>query len=174
VSVAPDLVEAVVAWRVWIVREHGKSFRLSSVVYDTPWPARSEFVAECLRSPSLLPRRLRPRHEPPFDRCRCGIYATDEVKTLADYLLGFRSLERSLLERIFGQVSLWGTVVSCERGWRASHAYPSRLYVPARSGAVLPVADVARGLGDYGVPVEVVPCETRQDLARTLATADRV
>ena len=28
---------------------------------------------------------------------------------------------------------LWGTVVECKLGWRASHAYPERIYV--RSGA---------------------------------------
>jgi N-formylglutamate amidohydrolase len=29
-----------------------------------------------------------------------------------------------------GTVSLWGTVIEGELGYRASHAYPHRLYVP--------------------------------------------
>jgi hypothetical protein len=32
--------------------------------------------------------------------------------------------------RVLGLVSLWGKVVECEQGYRASHAYPLRIYVP--------------------------------------------
>jgi hypothetical protein len=39
-----------------------------------------------------------------------------------------------VLGRVAGRVRLWGTVVECERGWRASHAYPSRLLVALDDG----------------------------------------
>src|SRR5204862_488512 len=47
--------------------------------------------------------------------------------------------------RILGEVVLWGHVVETEAGWRASHAYPARLYVPD--------AEIAAALAAYSVPV---------------------
>jgi len=68
-------------------------------------------------------------------------------------------------------VLLWGTVVECKLGWRASHAYPERIYV--RSGAqdspLLEGEKLAWALTAYGVPVELVACETLSDLAEALA-----
>jgi hypothetical protein len=55
-------------------------------------------------------------------------------------------------------------VIECERGFRAGHAYPSRIYVPVqqsdspthrRNGATCD--ELVAGLADYGVPVELVP-----------------
>jgi hypothetical protein len=67
-------------------------------------------------------------------------------------------------------------VVEATAGYRASHAYPAALYVPARSlfrprvGRELPdqltAAAVARSLAAYGVPV------TRLDAATPLEVAD--
>ena len=34
--------------------------------------------------------------------------------------------------RVLGRVSLWGDVVECAWGWRASFAYPAQIYVPDR------------------------------------------
>jgi hypothetical protein len=50
---------------------------------------------------------------------------------------------------------LWGEVVECERGFRASHAYPLRLYLPVDCTAE-DRDDVAHALGSYGVPVELL------------------
>jgi hypothetical protein len=163
VSVAPDFVEPFVGWRVWVVCEECDTFRLRSVVYDTTWLPRQELVADCLRSPSLLRRRCRAPHEPPFDRCQCGIYGASEPQILAHYLDGYHRFELGVFPRVFGLVSLWGTVIACERGWRASHAYPACLYVPACAigGHRVRVEEVALGLSDYGVPIEIVECETR-------------
>ena len=69
-----------------------------------------------------------------------------------------------------GRVLLWGTVVECRQGWRASHAYPERIYV--HSGAhdsLLDGEQLAWALTAYGVPVELVACETLSDLAEALA-----
>jgi hypothetical protein len=57
---------------------------------------------------------------------------------------------------VLGHVALWGTVIECERGLRASHAYPIRIYVPADAGEPWRVSweEVAFGLWHYGVPIE--------------------
>jgi len=67
-------------------------------------------------------------------------------------------------------------VVECERGWRASHAYPARLYLLLggdRHLSFLPRrgADAERlalALRAYGVPVELVACASVRELAREL------
>ncbi len=67
-------------------------------------------------------------------------------------------------------------MVECERGWRASHAYPARLYLPLggdRHLSFLPGrgADAERlalALRAYGVPVELVACASVRELAREL------
>jgi hypothetical protein len=71
-------------------------------------------------------------------------------------------------------------VVECKHGWRGAYAYPARVYLargrPGRSR--FPTADagtaerLAAALGAYGVPVELVACETVSELAGTLARAD--
>jgi hypothetical protein len=57
---------------------------------------------------------------------------------------------------VLGLVSLWGTVVECERGYRASHGYPRRIFVPADAGEPWRIGwdEVALGLCRYGVAVE--------------------
>jgi hypothetical protein len=83
------------------------------------------------------------------------------------------------VHRVVGTVSLWGTVVECEGGWRGALAYPAAIFVPAaRSRPLvrprrlrrpqLPAGEVAVGLEDYGVPVEVVDAATDRELARLL------
>ena len=55
--------------------------------------------------------------------------------------------------RILGEVTLWGHVVETEAGWRASHAYPLRLYVPdAAIAAELAVYAVAISCAECGSP----------------------
>jgi len=65
-------------------------------------------------------------------------------------------------DRVIGRVALWGDVVEGPAGWRASHAYPSELYVPSPSVAYRGLRQRARldeilfGLEAYGVPVDLV------------------
>jgi hypothetical protein len=88
-----------------------------------------------------------------------------------------------IVHRVIGCVSLWGTVVECTRGWRAERAYPASLAVPAprpqarkrhllrprrKASESLPAAHIADALGEYGVPTELVACETLGDLAAAL------
>jgi hypothetical protein len=52
--------------------------------------------------------------------------------------------------RILGEVTLWGHVLQTEGGWRASHAYPRRLYVAD--------AQIAVALAGYAVPISSAEC----------------
>jgi hypothetical protein len=51
-------------------------------------------------------------------------------------------------------------VVECTRGWRGSVAYPKTIYVPAMRApfrfTAEPADDVALGLTDYDVPIELL------------------
>jgi hypothetical protein len=104
-----------------------------------------------------LLRRLRrkERHGAPECRCECGIYATN-LDNLELYLDDIPTI--SPASRVLGLVSLWGTVVECERGFRASHAYPLRVYVPADQPSKdgFDCAGIVDGLSAYGVTVELL------------------
>jgi hypothetical protein len=174
---APDFIEPVVGWRAWLVVERDGAPRLRSLFVPTVWAPRRELVAECLCPRVLpLPRVLRrPRHDAPGRRCECGVYATD-LKTTLRYLRNARGLDDRPLARVLGRVSLWGTIVECDRGWRASNAYPSEIVVPARSlggDPIPPLEEVALGLGDYGVPVRLVEAGRPKELLDALAAAQR-
>ncbi len=158
-NTAPDYAEPFVGWRVWSVAESEGTFRLRSVVFDAVWPVRERMTAACLRRRLRLPwRRGDAVHAAPVEPCSCGIYAST-LQRLASYL--DCEFERRRFHRVLGQVALWGTVVECQQGWRASLAYPSRLFVPARTtgGVRVPDADeLALALTEYGVPVELLDC----------------
>jgi hypothetical protein len=152
----PDYAEAVTAWRVWRIVLRGDGYRLASVVHSTVWPTDDALEAVCARQ-TLLPRflrRTRRPHQVPDAGCECGIYGTD-LERLGPYVVEEPFGGSS--GRAVGRVSLWGTVVECERGFRASRAFPQHLYVPV-DGSSRSV-EVRRLLGDlraYGVPVEVL------------------
>jgi hypothetical protein len=56
----------------------------------------------------------------------------------ADYLRQMQPAPPGAIHYALGRVSLWGSVIECERGWRASYAYPAALYVATRSVARRP------------------------------------
>jgi hypothetical protein len=162
VSAAPDLFEPLLAWRSWFVVDEGDGARLASPLYHTVWPICETLAAECEQRGRYLlkPWRKRPpRHEAPDEPCTCGIYALSQVEPLRIYVYPYDLPRKRILQQVVGRVALWGTVVEYEAGWRASMAYPDRLYLPAwrASGAALAdIDDVALGLADYRVPVEIV------------------
>jgi hypothetical protein len=163
---APDFAEALVGWRVWVVViDPVGRVRLRSVVQKTLWPVGDALTAECHQRRVLARLLRRAVHEAvPEVECQCGIYATDLGEL--EPLLAEAPWETGA--RVLGQVSLWGDVVECERGRRASRAYPARLFVPARDGKRprLTQAEIAAGLADYGVPVELLDCRPSQAVAR--------
>jgi hypothetical protein len=165
---APDYVEPLEGWRVWRVVERDGSLLLGSVVKHTIWPAGEPLVADCLRRRSLI-RRRRSIHDAPDFECECGIYAT-KLDLVSRYLLDPFPIDAVAL--VLGKVALWGTVVECERGHRASHAYPLEVYVPAdasRRHAIDP-AEIGWRLLAYEVPVEVLPASGDQALRLLTAT----
>lgn len=167
---APDYAEPLEGWRVWrVVDAHGR-LSIGSVVKPTLWPAGEPLVAECLsRRPFAWWTWRRSTHESPALACECGIYATT-LGQLGPYLGD--PLPRDAVARVLGRVALWGDVVECERGLRGSRAYPLDLFVPVEDDdhpAFRP-REVARRLGAYGVPVELLPGRGR-DAPRLLEPA---
>lgn len=157
---APDLAEPLLGWRAWRVMERGDgAMALASVVRAVEWPARRELAAECLSARwTWWPRRTsRREHHTPERSCVCGIYAAANVVQALHYLDVYEGLGRRRPPAVLGIVKLWGSVLQCERGWRAAYAYPARLFVIAaeRRDLVDPHL-LARDLGRYGVPVEVL------------------
>jgi hypothetical protein len=163
VSAAPDYIEPITGWRTWLVVQEGQGFRLRSVVYDALWLPRHELVACCLHRALPFSWRRRSKHVPPARGCGCGIYAAREPEDAADYLEG-RSWDALTVHRVIGTVSLWGRVVECTRGWRASFAYPKMIYVPATRAPYWLRAQraeaVALALTDYDVPVELLDADS--------------
>ena len=131
------------------------------------WTMRKPLEAVCQR----LRLPFRERHEAPTRRCQCGIYAA-LPETARDYFL--TDSPQPATPAVVGCVSLWGLVVECERGWRASHAYPERLFVPTLGRFGDTAARVARGLKGYGVPVELLDASTASEAGEEIASLARV
>jgi hypothetical protein len=166
VSGAPDYVEPVVGWRVWFAVEAGGKTRLSSVFYEMVWPTRDPLAAVCLRS-RFLRRRPPGDHAAPAASCGCGIYAAS-LQRAGEYLTG----PRASMCPVIGRVALWGSVVECAHGWRASLAYPAQLYVPVlpRGRYAALARQFALDLTEYGVPVDLIEVRRPNELIATLAS----
>jgi hypothetical protein len=121
-----------------------------------------------------------PAHAAPDQGCRCGIYAAPTAAQAAASVTHPTRPGDDIVHHVIGRVTLWGTVVECERGWRAERAYPASLAVPApcrgrqkrrmlprrqQRSPSRPAAEIAAALREYGVPVELVACETLGELA---------
>lgn len=112
--------EPITGWRIWNISDDVQQPRLLPAGSGVdPWEPMRAVEARCA-VPSILSRGAR-RHVAPSLGCTCGIYAS-------------RSLD--MFERprpawpppcVVGTVSLWGTVIEHEKGWRARFAYPARL-----------------------------------------------
>lgn len=155
----PDFAEAIVGWRVWRVVLEKEGYRLGSVVKRTVWPPGEPLLAECLRSWTFVARLRRKRSAcgpVPEEDCECGIYA-GRLPLIAHYLRDPPA--NPAVGRVLGTVSLWGSVIECERGFRASHAYPLRVYVPVDSSlhSRHRWEELVSGLDCYGIPVEPLP-----------------
>lgn len=166
----------MLGWRLWLVVADGGYFWLESLLYQTRWSPRRPLDARCIphrRCYLCNPREAVPTHPAPDTNCECGIYAAANPATLAPYL-DSAYLGRASVERVLGQVRLWGTVIECERGWRGQHAYPDSLFVPLRpsSDASHQFADeISAGLRDYGIPISLLPWEKTPDVIASLAPA---
>jgi len=136
----------VTGWRAWVVTETPDGFRLGSVLHDLVWPNGQALVAECRREDDPFATPIGP-HPVPASECNCGFHAARDPVDALSYARGRD--EPGTICRILGEVVLWGHVLETEGGWRASHAYPGRLYVPD--------AELAAALAGYSVPVCASP-----------------
>lgn len=139
----PDQIEPAVGWRAWLAigTPHG-GMRLWSIVYPELWRPGQPLVAHC------------PHHtyrHPISERCTCGIYAAHRREDVVAHLV--RPPIRIPARLVVGEVAMWGRVIEGERGLRATHAYPRRLWLLDEDD--LPRADLLTPhLAAYGVPVE--------------------
>jgi hypothetical protein len=158
----PDFAEPVEAWRVWRAAMHDGRVVLKSLFVGTVWEPGVPFVASCTgcHRSRWAPWRTQPNdHAAPELECACGIYGVQSIAAARSYLERPPLLCRD--DRVIGRVALWGNVVEGSSGWRASHAYPLELFVPAaivthglrRRGYV---DEIRFALEAYGVPVDVV------------------
>jgi hypothetical protein len=145
---------AVTGWRAWVVRETPAGLRLGSVLHELVWPHGRAVVAECRLHEDPFAEAIG-AHPVPGASCGCGFHAAHDAVDALSYARGRD--ETGTVCRILGEVTLWGHVLQTEAGWRASHAYPARLYVPD--------ASLAAALGGYGVPVRWA--EPESPLSRT-------
>jgi hypothetical protein len=132
----------VTGWRAWVVTETATGVKLGSVLHDLVWTHDRALVAECRREDDPFAPAL-PSHPVPGADCNCGFHAARDPVDALSYARGRD--EANTICRVLGEVSLWGHVLETEGGWRASHAYPARLYVANQS--------LAAALAAYGVPV---------------------
>jgi hypothetical protein len=147
-SIIPDLPAPVLGWRAWSLDRTGPEARLAGVRGAESWPVGEPLVATC--------RHLPASHAAPRRGCTCGIYGAGRIE---DVVSRAELPPRNRHITPIGLVALWGEVVEGERGWRASHAYPTRLYLPLRTGSdPRELNDLAFGLSAYGVPIEILDC----------------
>jgi hypothetical protein len=145
------LVSGVTAlgWRAWKVCESPDGLRLASVIYDGLWLPGRAAIAGCRRQEDPFADPVE-AHDVPGTDCRCGIHAARDPVDAFSYLRGRD--EPGTLCRVLGEVVLSGQVVETEAGWRASAAYPARLYVDDPA--------IAQALANYDVPVLSRACES--------------
>ncbi len=118
-----EIGEAI-GWRAWRVVEEDGEVRLASVLYEDVWPADEPLVAACSSG----------HRAPDFD-CSCGVHAAKELRLALPYRVGRD--DAVTLGRVVGLVALGGDVVEHEHGWRASHAWPLRIWAPSELAEAL-------------------------------------
>jgi hypothetical protein len=119
---APDLIEPFMAWKGLRADQDGQ---LYSPAMETPWPAAAPLEATCDTDP---------KHSPPVETCRCGVYG---VKTFEDLAAAGYNWSAEYEEdglhfvAVVAKIKLWGRIRRGTTGFRAEFAYPSKIYVPA-------------------------------------------
>jgi hypothetical protein len=168
VNPAPDYCEPVIGWRAWRAVESGGEIYLASVFHRVRWPFLDPLAGSC--KAFRAPWRLRHvRHAPPSSDCLCGIYAASTLDLACSYAPAFPPRSPGPYG-VVGTVALWGDVIEHADGWRASFAYPTRLYVLFTGGRRAEHASrVAASLERYGVPVGTVQAWSRRDAVEALA-----
>ena len=159
----PDYIEPVEAWRVWRVALTEGRVVLQSLFAGAIWEPAVPLVASCTggHRSRWAPWRKEPNDHPaPELDCHCGVYGVRSVAAARSWLERPALLSRE--DRVIGRVALWGDVVEGPLGWRASHAYPIELLVPAPGIAQRALRrrahldEILLALEAYRVPVDLV------------------
>lgn len=116
----PDYISPVVGYRVW----HWDATGLKSLNGE-PWLPGQTLSAVCRAGANgFISGLARVTHDPdelPCFKCTCGVYAAKTTEHLRQ--CGYRRFG------VYGEVSLWGTVVEHKRGWRSQFAYPKTFFL---------------------------------------------
>jgi hypothetical protein len=114
------LEEPIAGWRVWNLSEGEVGPRLLPAGSGVDsWRPQRAAEARC-GALGILTAGIG-KHAAPDIRCRCGIYASRSLDVFE------RPRPAWPPATVIGTVSLWGTVIEHERGWRGQFAYPSRV-----------------------------------------------
>jgi|SRR5579875_1637796 hypothetical protein len=151
----PDFVEPLVGWRAWKVWapafDSDSCPGLTSIILNESWMPRRRIAAEHNFDLTARCRGL-------LDlECSCGIYAFKDPDEAFAYAARVRDRFLGIANDVaLGEVSLWGRVVECERGFRAEFAYPRHIYLPSTFSRFISVVRCA-----FGVPTGIYasPCE---------------
>jgi hypothetical protein len=109
---APDLIEPVLGFRKWRLREK----RLMSPYVPVEWTERVLHASchrEDLRHTFFEQHWLDEPHRAPHPECKCGVYAYYEPR---------RSSTTIYLASIWGVVTVWGRIQAHRDGMRAEYA----------------------------------------------------
>jgi hypothetical protein len=139
----PD--QARVGWRYWRLVPGPRLRSVSQRGFT--WEPGRPMVARCAGAGEA-------GHDVPAAGCACGLHASPDVASLQ---AGALCLAPGPL--VVGEVSLWGTVVVDDHGYRGRYAYPRRLEVVRESLPEHSLDGVVAGLGAYRVPVDTTSLE---------------
>jgi len=116
----PDYISPILGYRIWQWDVAG----LCSLNGEF-WQPGKPLEARCKVCDFALwrghHRAVHGLHRAPHIKCTCGIYASKSLEHLRE--CGYERYG------IYGQVSLWGTAVEHQYGWRAQYAYPRRVFL---------------------------------------------
>lgn len=146
-------------WRAWTVVETASGIRLASPLYSQLWLPGEAAVATCKRADDPFARPIA-EHEVDDSACACGFHAVRDPVDAFSYLRG-RDEPRTV-GRILGEVVLWGQVLAGDTGWRATSAYPLRLYTAD--------PELAQALAPYGASVRSPACASASATSSRMAS----
>jgi hypothetical protein len=130
-AVAPDLIEPLLAWRVWQFCEP-RVHVLHAISSRDIWPPKQRAEAICF---AVRPGAPEDRsHLAPVHTCACGFWALKSREGAEQFLAnraGFALKHGApVVNLVWGEVALWGHVIEHRHGYRAQFGYPRSLYVP--------------------------------------------
>lgn len=164
-SLVPDGIEPVIAWRQWSLPELDQ---LAAIANPYQWPRKAAPRAVCaaghnVYTGSLMTYGGKSHGLTPDEHCMCGYWALKQMP------------EQSYA--VVGTVKLWGRVVEGADGYKAQYAYPDQLYLIDQphweKEPLWHRTGRARILGDaYGVQCTLISLEAYQQM-RSLETGEQ-